>query len=171
MNALPNAVTTSMGPSPLASPVASPATVTTSSGFSRSAKPATTIRMPISVSTKRPMSWPGSRSSDRLDRVLQPRQHAIDLLGRHCAHRQAIPSGVLLHTEGLEGHDGHACSSQQILTNVFVRFQQRAVRRVPASECEARTEIDRALGNEYLDRQSGVAHRGESIVQRVEPLA
>ena len=51
VNALPNAVTTSTGPSPLASPVARPATVTTSSGLSRAANPATTMRMPIRVST------------------------------------------------------------------------------------------------------------------------
>src|SRR6185436_6204359 len=52
MNALPNAATTSSGPSPPAIPVASPATVTTSSGLIRSTNPTTTMTIPISENMK-----------------------------------------------------------------------------------------------------------------------
>jgi hypothetical protein len=51
MKALPNAATTASGPSPDAIPVASPATVTTSNGFTRRTNPMTTITTPISVSS------------------------------------------------------------------------------------------------------------------------
>src|SRR6476646_2814626 len=47
MNAFPNAAMTSSGPSPPAIPVASPATVTTRSGFILRTKPTTTITTPI----------------------------------------------------------------------------------------------------------------------------
>src|SRR4051812_48522095 len=51
MNALPNAATTLVKACPAASPVAMAATTTTNRGFSRSAKPATTMTMPMSGST------------------------------------------------------------------------------------------------------------------------
>jgi len=50
MNAFPNAATTASGPRPLAMPVASPATVTTRSGFIRRTNPMTTMTIPIRVS-------------------------------------------------------------------------------------------------------------------------
>ena len=48
LNALPKVEITAIGPSPAISPVTSAEAVTTSIGFSFSAKPITTSKMPIS---------------------------------------------------------------------------------------------------------------------------